>query len=111
MGSEKHFIIVLTTFPASGNVEGFAQTLIAEKLAACVNILPAMRSIYSWKGALENSEEHQLVIKTTVARQNELEARLKALHPYETPEFLLISITGGSDDYLSWLADSTHTLK
>ncbi len=98
---------MLTTFPAHGDVTGFAQILIAEKLAACVNVLPAMRSIYSWKGAVENSEEHQLVIKTTDARREELEARLKSLHPYETPEFLVIPIIQGSRDYLAWLSEHT----
>ena len=98
---------MLTTFPANGDVNGFAQTLIAEKLAACVNVLPAMRSIYSWKGTVENSEEHQLVIKTTDARREELEARLKSLHPYETPEFLVITISEGNRDYLAWLSEHT----
>ena len=107
MGSETDFIIVLTTFPISGDVEAFARTLVAEKVAACVNVLPAMRSIYSWKGAIENSNEHQLVIKTTDARRGELEARLKSLHPYETPEFLVIPIVEGSSDFLAWLSENT----
>jgi periplasmic divalent cation tolerance protein len=107
LGSNSDFIIVLTTFPTDGDVAGVAQILIAEKLAACVNILPAMRSIYSWKGAIENGDEQQLVIKTTDARREELEARLKSLHPYETPEFLVIPISAGSSDYLAWLSENT----
>jgi periplasmic divalent cation tolerance protein len=107
LGSDSDFIIVLTTFPVDGDVTGVARILIAEKLAACVNVLPAMRSIYSWKGAIENSDEHQLVIKTTDARREELESRLKSLHPYQTPEFLVIPIVAGSPGYLAWLAENT----
>jgi periplasmic divalent cation tolerance protein len=77
-------------------------------LAACVNILPPMRSIYRWKGAVEDASERQLVIKTTAARVPELQLRLKTLHPYEVPEFLVLPITEGSPDYLSWLTDSTR---
>jgi periplasmic divalent cation tolerance protein len=107
LGSDSDFIIVLTTFPADADVSGFAQILIAEKLAACVNVLPSMRSIYSWKGAVETADEYQLVIKTTAARRRQLEARLKSLHPYETPEFLVIPIVEGSRDYLAWLSENT----
>ena len=107
MGPEENFIIVLTTFPTTGNVEAFARTLVAEKLAACVNLYPPMRSIYSWEGAIENSEEQQVVIKTTRGRRHELEARVKSLHPYQTPEFVVLAIDDGSGDYLGWLRDNT----
>ena len=102
------FVIVLTTFPADGDAEALARTLVTERLAACVNILPPMLSIYTWTGALENSSERQLLIKTTAARVTALKDRLKALHPYEVPEFLVIPITEGSHDYLAWLADNTR---
>jgi periplasmic divalent cation tolerance protein len=103
-----HFVLVLTTFPADGDAEALARTLVTERLAACVNVLPPMRSIYRWKGALEDASERQLVIKTTAARVPELQLRLKTLHPYEVPEFLVLPITEGSPDYLSWLTDSTR---
>ena len=99
-------VIVLTTFPADGDAETFAATLVEERLAACVNVLPPMRSIYRWQGAVERADERQLVIKTTGHRLRELEARIKALHPYEVPEFLVVSVLKGSPDYLSWLADN-----
>ena len=78
-----------------------------EKLAACVSILPAMRSIYTWKGAVEGADERQLLIKTTGDCLRELESRLRELHPYEVPEFVVMPIVEGSADYLSWLAEST----
>ena len=103
-----HFVIVLTTFPVDRDAEQLARTLVEERLAACVNVLPAMTSIYSWKGSIEKSDERQIVIKTSSGRVRELEGRLKALHPYDVPEFVVIPIAEGSPDYLSWLADSTR---
>ena len=97
----------MTTFPVEGDVEVLARTLVAEKLAACVNVLPPMQSIYSWQGVIEKTAEHQLVIKTTSRRRDELEARLKALHPYETPEFVVVRIQDGSPEYLQWLRLNT----
>ena len=100
------FIVVLTTFPADGDVETFASTLITERLAACVNVLPAMRSIYTWEGKIERADERQLLIKTRVDSVHQLEARLKELHRYEIPEFLVIPVLDGSREYLSWIAGS-----
>jgi len=101
------FILVLTTLPADGEPEKLASQLVAERLAACVNILPAMRSVYRWKNAIERADERQLVIKTTRARVTALESRLRALHPYDVPEFLVLPLDSGSADYLSWLTEST----
>lgn len=102
------FVIVLTTFPADRDAEPLAQALVDERLAACVNVLPAMHSIYRWKGATERADERQLVIKTTGAQVPALEARVRALHPYDVPEFLVLPILDGSRDYLGWLAESTR---
>ena len=101
------FVIVLTTLPAEADAETFAAQLVDERLAACVNIFPAMRSVYRWKNALERADERQLVIKTTRARITALEARLRKLHPYDLPEFLVLTIDSGGADYLSWLTDCT----
>jgi len=98
------FVIVLTTLPADGDAETFASQLVEERLAACVNILPPMRSVYRWKGALERADEWQLVIKTTSARVPALESRLKELHPYEVPEFVVLPVIAGSPAYLSFLS-------
>ena len=107
MGPDTHFVVVLTTFPVDREVDQFAQTLVREKLAACVNVLPVMQSIYSWEGTLETSNERQVVIKTSSSRVRELETRLKALHPYDVPEFVVIPIIDGSHDYLSWISENT----
>ncbi len=108
MGTEQTFIVVLTTFPMDRECDSFAKTLVEERLAACVNVLSPMTSIYRWQGAVERAEERQIVIKTTRDRLVDLEARVKSLHPYDVPEFVVLPITSGSPDYLSWLADSTR---
>ena len=102
------FVVILTTFPVDRDVEPFAKALVEERLAACVNVLPPMRSIYTWQGAIETADERQLVIKTNTDRVHELETRIKALHPYDVPEFLVISVLDGSRDYLSWVAENTR---
>ena len=101
-------VLVLTTFPADGDAEQFAATLLEERLVACVNILPPMRSIYRWQGKVEKADERQLVIKTSLGRLRALEKRVKELHPYEVPEFLAVMIDKTAKDYLSWLSDSTR---
>lgn len=99
-------VIVLTTIGADADAAALACTLVAERLAACVNVLPPMTSVYRWKGQVEQDREQQLLIKTTAGRVAALEARLRALHAYEVPEFLVIRVTGGSDAYLHWLRQS-----
>lgn len=103
--------LVLTTFPAEGDVDAVARTLVEEHLAACVSTLPPMASTYRWNGAVERADERQLLIKTTIEAVVKLEARLKALHPYDVPEFLVLPIAGGSAAYLSWLTASATPVK
>ena len=98
-------MIVLTTVGASTDATAFARVLVTDRLAACVNVLPPMTSLYRWKGAIEEDREQQLVIKTTSDRVAAIEARFRELHPYELPEFLVLSATG-SASYLDWLGDS-----
>jgi periplasmic divalent cation tolerance protein len=100
-------VIVLTTWPAEGAAAELAQTLVTERLAACVNVLGEMQSTYRWQGSVEVDRERQLVIKTTRAKLAALEARLGALHPYQLPEFLVLSVEAGSVGYLDWLREST----
>ena len=107
MGSEE-FVVVLTTFPANGDAEAFAESLVQERLAACVNVLPAMRSIYTWEGKIERADERQLLIKTRTDVVHELERRLHELHRYEIPEFLVLPVMDGSREYLAWIAASTQ---
>jgi periplasmic divalent cation tolerance protein len=102
-------IIVLTTWPATSDPGALATTLVSERLAACVNVLPEMDSVYAWRGAIERDRERQLVMKTTTARLDALERRLAELHPYEVPEFLVLPVSGGSTAYVQWLRASTET--
>jgi periplasmic divalent cation tolerance protein len=104
----KQAVLVLTTFPADGDAEKFAATLVEERLAACVNILPPMRSIYRWQGKMEKADERQLLIKTTLRRLRDVKKRLKELHPYDVPEVLGVLLDAADKDYLSWLSDSTR---
>lgn len=101
-------VLVFTTMPAESGAEDVATTLVSEHLAACVNIGPPMISIYRWKGQTERDSERQLVIKTTRDRVDALKARITALHPYELPEFLVVSVADGSQAYLDWVAEETR---
>jgi periplasmic divalent cation tolerance protein len=99
-------IIVLTTLAADADATTLATTLVEERLAACVNILPPMASIYRWKGMVEREREQQLVIKTSRKRLADLEARVRQLHPYELPEFLVLD-ADASAVYRGWIEEST----
>lgn len=99
-------VLVLTTWPADRDPAPFARALVEERLAACVNVLPEMRSYYRWQGSLQEDTERQILLKTTADRVDVLRARLHALHPYEVPEFLVISISEGSKAYVDWLIAS-----
>lgn len=99
-------VIVLTTLGADADAAAFARTLVDERLAACVNVLPPMRSLYRWKGSIEEDREQQLFIKTTRDRLDALQKRLHALHPYEVPEFIVLPVIAGSSAYLGWVMES-----
>ena len=101
--AEPDAVVVLTTLGADADAAAMARTLVDERLAACVNVLPAMLSVYRWKGTVESDREQQLVIKTAASRVAALEARVRELHPYELPEFLVLSASG-SKAYLDWIA-------
>lgn len=100
-------VIVLTTFPADGDAEAFATALVEERLAACVNLLPPMQSIYRWEGGIERDTERQVVVKTSRERIAALWDRVRDLHPYDVPEFIVLPIVDGNDAYLHWVAEST----
>ena len=101
------FVIVLTTFPAEGNADVLARMLVEERLAACVNILGPIRSIYRWQGKVVDDSEWLLVVKSERSRFAELEARVQALHSYEVPEIVAFEIAAGSAPYLDWLLGET----
>lgn len=85
-----------------------ARALVVERLAACVNVVPGVSSIYRWQGKVEESREALLIVKSTSARSKRLAARVKALHSYELPELVTIKISGGSPDYLRWLRENAR---
>jgi periplasmic divalent cation tolerance protein len=101
-----HLILILTTMPDDDRADALARTLIEEQLAACVNVHAAMASTYRWEGQIEIERERQLVIKTTRERLDALGARLRSLHPYALPEFVVLDATA-SDAYAAWVRDST----
>ena len=84
-----------------------ALAVVEAKLAACVNILPRVQSIYRWQGKVESASEIALFIKSTAAAYPALEAQIRALHPYEVPEIIALDITQGLPAYLNWLAEQT----
>ena len=100
-------LVVLVTWPASTDLEPFARGLVDARLAACVNILPLMQSVYRWQGRVESEKERLLVIKTTRARLDSLTAHVVEHHPYDVPEVLALPVERGLDAYLGWLTDST----
>ena len=97
------YVVVLSTLPLDGEPARIGRTLVDERLAACVNVLPAMTSIYRWSDGIEEDAEHQIVIKTTRGQLPALWERLQDLHPYDVPEFIVIPIVDGSDAYLKWM--------
>ena len=103
-----NLILILTTMPDDDRADAVARILVEERLAACVNVHGPMLSTYTWKGQVERDAERQLVIKTTAGRLSDLEARLRALHPYELPEFVIIA-ADGSDAYVKWVNEETGT--
>jgi len=104
----KKIALVLTTIAGDDAAGALARALVAERLAACVNVLPAMTSIYRWKGAIEQESERLLLIKTAADRLPDLERRLHELHPYELPEFVVLEPGGGSDAYWEWVTSETR---
>ncbi len=106
-GTEGDVVICLTTFPDSEKARQIGTIWVESQLAACVNLLPGAESIYRWEGNTECSAEVLAIIKTTRGRVGDLEASLGELHPYELPEFLILSPEGGSAGYLAWVRGET----
>jgi len=102
-------LVVLVTCSSEEEASRIARALVAGRLAACVNILESpVRSVYRWKGNVETAMEHLLVIKTRRARLADLEAAVKRLHSYDTPEIIALPIAAGSRRYLAWLDESVR---
>ena len=99
-------ILILTTMPDDDRADALARTLVDERLAACVNVHGPMMSTYRWKGAVEREAERQIVIKTARERRTAVESRLRELHPYDLPEFVVID-AGASEAYAAWVSGET----
>jgi periplasmic divalent cation tolerance protein len=96
--------LVLTTIAQKQDADKLALQLVERRLAACVNIVGPIRSVYRWKQNITNEPEYLLLIKTTAEHAPQLQAAFKELHPYELPECVELAVQGGSEDYLAWLA-------
>lgn len=104
--SPQDTLLVFITCPAT-TADALAGALVEARLAACVHLLPAGRSIYRWQGTVERAEEVQLIVKTSRARYAELEAEVRRLHPYELPEVVAVNLACGLPAYLQWIHEST----
>ena len=101
--AEPEAVVILITFPTDGDVSAFATALVSDGVAACVTVLPGVQSVYRWEGAIEHAGECQLIVKTTRDMVDRLRRRVADLHPYDTPEFLVLRVAGGDERYLAWI--------
>ena len=104
-GSE--FVVVLVTAGDAEEAAHIGRTLVDERLAACVNVVGPIRSIYRWQGAVEEAAEHLMVVKARAVDVPALDARVRALHSYDVPEVVAVPIVAGSGPYRAWLGDAT----
>jgi periplasmic divalent cation tolerance protein len=105
---EGALLVVLSTFPDAASAGAAAETLVNERLAACVNLLPGVESVYHWQGKVESSQEVLAIIKTTAERYPELEKRLQELHPYDVPEIIALPAAAVAESYLAWVTANTR---
>ncbi|TVP81415.1 MAG: divalent-cation tolerance protein CutA [Thioalkalivibrio sp.] len=101
-------LLVITTVDDEDTARLLAGEAVEQRLAACVHVVPAGRSVYLWQGQVEEAREHTLLIKTTVARYGTLQDWLVQRHPYDTPEIIALPITAGLPDYLDWIQQCTR---
>ena len=99
--------VAFISAPDPACAAAIARALVEERLAACVNVVPGVRSIYRWEGAVQDEAETLLIVKTRAERAQALEARVRALHPYQLPEVLRVEVAGGSPPYLAWVLEET----
>ncbi|WP_374319907.1 divalent-cation tolerance protein CutA [Pseudoxanthomonas kaohsiungensis] len=100
--------LVFCSCPDSDTAQRLAAALVEARLAACVSLLPPMRSVYRWQGAIEQADEVLLLAKTAADRTPDLVSRLRELHPYELPEIVAVEAAAGLPAYLDWVADATR---
>ena len=105
--SARQYRVVLVSCGSIAEARKIGRNVVEQKLAACANIVPSVESIYRWKGKVERALEVLVLIKTTAKRLRELEREVKRAHTYDVPEFIVLPIIAGSQDYLAWLQEST----
>lgn len=101
-------VVVLVTGPDTASLETLAGRIVGEGLAACVNLIPRVRSVYRWDGEVHHDDEALAVVKTTRPAIGALRDRVHELHPYDLPEFLVLPVEAGSDAYLGWVENSVR---
>ena len=101
-------VVVLTTLPTTHDAEAFLTALLAERLIACGTVGGAVRSVYRWQGAVETADEQAITLKTTRDRLAALEAAVRARHPYEVPEWLVLTVEAASAAYGEWIVNETR---
>jgi periplasmic divalent cation tolerance protein len=105
----EQYLLILSTCPDKETAIRVANTLVSKRLAACVNILPKLTSVYHWQGQIEASEEHLLLIKSTRTAYDEVESAICETHPYELPEVVAVPLIAGLESYLAWIGDNVVT--
>ena len=108
MSADSDVLLVMSNLPDQAAAQQLARTLVDRRLAACVNVLAPCTSVYRWQGAVEQTAEIPVLIKTTVGRYAELETALRALHPYELPEIIAVPVVHGLPAYIDWVAGETN---
>jgi len=104
----QNLLLVITNLPDAATARALARTLVEARLAACVNIMPGVESVYRWQNQIETSNEVTLMIKTTSQAYQRLENALRSAHPYDLPEIIALPLAAGYGPYLHWIAAETH---
>ncbi len=100
------FQLVICSCPSEENAVSIAENVVAQRLAACVNVMPSVYSVYQWQDNVESAKENLILIKTSKDKYPALEKVIKSLHPYEVPEIIALNISSGLPEYLQWLENS-----
>lgn len=103
----QNVLLVMTNVPDEATAQAVARLVVERQLAACVNILPAVRSVYRWQGKVEEATEVTMLIKSTQWRYAELESTIRKAHPYSVPEIIAMPVTAGLPDYVNWIVSET----
>lgn len=111
MKKARNYAFVLVTAPNLNTARKLARQALEKRLIACANLLPRIESHYHWRGKIERAAEILLILKTTRARLRELESLIISIHPYDTPEFIVLSLDSGTEKYLGWITESTAAAK